>query len=157
MIDNILIGKKDPALTAELKRAWGLPNVTHDDDFAAVVAYGIQGWQGRNWDPATNDPTLDLYCGNITSKSVIYPKTNALKSTVQNLLIKGGYKSEVNSLTTPLLNWIGWLAQYAVDGCEGNQDSCFSTHNATYYAQDDISQTWRAWPYQVSTVRIFEL
>jgi hypothetical protein len=149
MVDNILIGKNDSGTTAELKGAWGLPNVTHDDDFAAVISRGIQGWQGKNWDPETNDPTLDEYCGNLTSGSIIYPDTEGLKSTVQDLLKKGGYESEVDSLTTPMLNWIGWLAGAAVSTCEGTQDSCFSTHNATFYAQDDITQDWRAWPYQV--------
>jgi hypothetical protein len=150
MMDNILIGINDTATTAELKGAFGLPNVTYDDDFAVVVAYGIMGWQGKNWDPEVNDPSLDLYCGNITANKIIYPDTKSLTPTVQHLLEKGGYESEVDALTTPMLNWIGWLAQYAVDGCEGTQDSCFSTHNATYYAQDDISQDWRSWPYQVS-------
>ncbi len=132
MVDNILIGLHDSATTAELKGAFGLPNVTYDNDFAAVVGYGIDSWQGKNWDPAVNDPSFDEYCGNITSSAVIYSDTKKLTSTVQDLLKKGGYASELHSLTTPLLNWIGWLAQYVVDGCEGTQDSCFSTHNATY-------------------------
>ena len=149
-MDNILIGVNDTNTTAKLKSAFGLPNVTYDDDFAVVVAYGIMGWQGKNWDPEINDPTLDLYCGNITADKIIYPDTESLTPTVQDLLKKGGYESEVDSLTIPMLNWIGWLAQDAVDGCKGTQDSCFSTHNATYYAQDDISQDWRSWPYQVS-------
>jgi hypothetical protein len=150
MIDNILIGLNDSATTAELKGAFGLPNVTYDDDFASVVSYGIDSWQGLVWDPAENDPSFDLFCGNITSDSIIYPETSSLTSTVQDLLTKGGYGSEVSNLTTPLLNWIGWLGQYAVDSCQGDQDACFSTHNATYYAQDDITQSWRSWPYQVS-------
>lgn len=119
-----------------------------------VVSWGISSWQGKNWDPEINDPSFDRYCGNITSDKVIYPQTKKLKSTVQKLLKKGGYGSEVSTLTTPMLNWIGWLADYAVDGCEETQDQCFSTHNSTYYAQDDITQDWRAWPYQVSILRI---
>jgi hypothetical protein len=150
MMDNILIGLNDSAITAELKGAFGLPNVTYDDDFASVVSYGIDSWQNLVWDPAENDPSFDLFCGNITSNSIIYAETSSLTSTVQDLLTKGGYGSEVSNLTTPLLNWIGWLGQYAVDSCQGDQDACFSTHNATYYAQDDITQSWRSWPYQVS-------
>lgn len=34
MVDNILIGKNDSSLTREPKDAFGLGNVTHDDDFA---------------------------------------------------------------------------------------------------------------------------
>lgn len=151
MMDNILLGLNDPAATAELKGVFGLPNVTYDDDFAYVISYGIHAWQSKNWNPEVNDPSFDWFCSNITTDSVIYHYTESLTSTVQDLLKKGGYESEVDSLTTPMLNWIGWLAQYAVDRCEGIQDSCFSTRNTTFYQQDDISQDWRSWPYQVST------
>ncbi|KAG0647554.1 putative extracellular serine carboxypeptidase [Hyphodiscus hymeniophilus] len=151
MMDNILLGN-DKKTKTELKAAFGLPNVTYDDDFAYVVGYGIDAWQGKNWDPEVNDPSFELYCGNITTDSIIYPETKGLESTVQDLLKKGGYGSEVNELTTPMLNWIGWLGQYIVDGCAGEQDECFSTHNATYYAQDSISDgSWRSWPYQYCT------
>lgn len=150
MMDNILIGLDDSATTAQLKGAFGLPNVTYDDDFMYAIASGIESWQGKNWDPELNDPTFDIYCSNITADEIIYPDTKSKKETVQDLLKKGGYESEVDNLTTPLLNWIGWLDQYSVSSCEGDQDSCYTTHNDTYYAQDDITQDWRAWPYQVS-------
>jgi hypothetical protein len=151
MMDNILIELKDPATTAELKGVFGLPNVTYDNDFAQAVAVGLDDWQGKNWDPAVNDPSFDLWCGNITASAVIWSDTEILKPTVQDLLKKGGYASEVDELTTPFLNWIGWLYQYSVGSCVGeSQDACFGTHNATFYEQDDITQSWRSWPYQVS-------
>lgn len=53
-----------------------------------------------------------------------------------------------------MLNFIGWLNASLVAPCSkasSTQDQCFSTHNSTYYAQDDISQTWRSWPYQYCT------
>ena len=149
VVDNILIGLNKPKTTAALKSVFGLPNVTYDDDFATVVGYGIDSWQGKVWDPAENDPTFDLFCGNITAKPALYPELNSRKGAVQKLLHEGGYGNEVSELTTPFLNWIGWLAQYAVDGCEGDQDSCFSTHNPQNYTPDDLSQTWRSWSYQV--------
>ena len=149
MMDNILFSNDD-ANIKELKAAFGLPNVTYDDDFASVVAYGIYGWQSKNWDPDVNDPSFELYCSNITTDSIIYPDTESLTGTIQDLLKKGGYGFEVEELTVPFLNWIGWLAQYAVAGCAGEQDECFSTHNSTYYAQDSIEDgNWRSWPYQV--------
>jgi len=148
-VDNILIKLNNSATTAELKGVFGLPNVTYDNDFAQAIAGGIDSWQGLNWDPASNDPDFDVFCSNITTSSVIYPEIESLTPTVQDLLKKGGYEAEVDTLTTPFLNWIGWLAQYSVDSCEGSQDSCFGTHNITFYEQDDISQNWRSWPYQV--------
>ena len=154
MIDNILIGLNDSMITYELKSAFGLPNVTYDDDFTAVVSYALNTWQGKIWDPELNDPTFDRFCGNITSSSVIYPDTEALTDTVQDLLKKGGYASEITNLTTPVLNWIGWLAQYDGGICQGDQDLCYDTHDPNRYAADDITQGWRSWPYQVSPLPV---
>jgi hypothetical protein len=151
VIDNILIGLNDSATTAELKGVFGLPNVTYDNDFAQAVAAGLDDWQGKNWDPETNDPSFDQWCSNITASHVIHSDTESLKPTVQDLLKKGGYGTETHSLTTPFLNWIGWLYQNSVSTCVGeSQDACFSSHIPTFYEQDDITQTWRSWPYQVS-------
>ncbi|KAK0127372.1 hypothetical protein ONS96_006921 [Cadophora gregata f. sp. sojae] len=151
LVDNIILRGNDSDTKAELKSAFGLPNVTYDNDFATVLSRGIGAWQGKNWDPELNDPSFDLYCGNLTSTELIYPSSKGLIGTVQDLIKKGGYESEIEKLTTPILNWIGWLAQYAVDDCEESQDTCFSTHNVTFYEQDDITQDWRSWPYQYCT------
>ncbi|RDL34351.1 Uncharacterized protein BP5553_07479 [Venustampulla echinocandica] len=152
MVDNILLELNDPTTTSVLKSAFGLPNVTHDDDFAFAIAAGIDSWQGKNWDPALNDPTFDEFCAAITSSSAEYSPSESLNSTVQSLLKKGGYGSEASSLTLPLLNWIGWLQDKVLVTCASStQDSCFGTHNITHYAQDDIKQDWRAWPYQYCT------
>jgi hypothetical protein len=152
VVDNILISLKDPATTAELKGAWGLANVTHDADFAQVLASGLDSWQGKNWDPALNDPTWDGWCNTIKNTSVMYSHTEGLKPTVQDLLKKGGYNSEVNSLTTPFLNWIGWLYENVVSRCTDiDQDNCWNSYNPDNYARDDITATWRSWPYQFCT------
>jgi hypothetical protein len=149
VVDNILIGLNETATTAELKAVWGLPNVTFDNDFAGTLSAGVSMWQSKNWDPAVNSPEFDLFCSNITTDAIIWPKTEDLTATVQDLLAKGGYGSETSTLTTPFLNWIGWLANFEVDGCtDTNQDNCFSNHDSAFYAQDDITQTWRSWPYQ---------
>ena len=47
--DNILIGKNDTNLTLQLKTAFGMPNVTYDNDFAQVLGNGITWWQSLNW------------------------------------------------------------------------------------------------------------
>ncbi|KAH7348573.1 putative serine protease K12H4.7 [Rhexocercosporidium sp. MPI-PUGE-AT-0058] len=151
LVDNIIIRQNNSDTIAELKAAFGLPNVTYDNDFASTLANGISTWQGKNWDPELNDPSFDLYCGNLTSTDLIYPTSKGLIGTVQDLIKKGGYESEVEKLTPPILNWIGWLAQYVVDDCEDSQDACFGYHNITHYEQDDITQDWRSWPYQYCT------
>ncbi|EHL01974.1 putative serine protease K12H4.7 [Glarea lozoyensis 74030] len=152
MVDNLLIKVNTTETTTELKTAFGLPNVTYDDDFAATLSWTTVGtWQGRNWDPELNDPSFDEFCGNITSGVVEYSETTELVGTVQDLLKKGGYESEVSTLTTPLLNWIGWMGNTTISNCEGSQDRCYGSHNSTYYAQDSLDDDWRSWPYQYCT------
>lgn len=121
---------------------------TADDDFASVLSYGIGSWQSLNWDPAVSDPAVFEYCNNITSDALLYPGTTDLQSDVEELLKVGGYSDEVSALTNRMLNYVGYVNLTAVSGCDQTQDECFTSHNATFYAQDDISQTWRAWPYQ---------
>ncbi|KAH6662855.1 putative serine protease K12H4.7 [Halenospora varia] len=151
MMDNILIKTNSSSTTAELKSAFGFPNITYNDDFAYAVASGVTAWQGRNWDPANNDPSFAEFCAAITNSTLKYSPSSNLTSTAKDLLTKGGYTNEIANLTTPLLNWIGWLNENTVASCKRSQDSCFGTHNITFYAQDDISADWRAWPYQYCT------
>jgi hypothetical protein len=151
VVDNIIFSGNNASIT-ELKGAFGLPNVTYNDDFAAAVGFGIDSWQNKNWDPAVNDPTFAQFCANISTQTLLFPSTAPLNSTAVDLLQTGGWGNESSSLTTPLLNWIGWLSENYVSSCSTPvQDSCFGTHNATYYEQDDITQDWRSWPYQYCT------
>jgi hypothetical protein len=98
-----------------------------------------------------DDPSFSEYCGNITSDSILYPETSALKQPVKKLLDVAGYATESATLTNRMLNWIGYVNATQVAPCAAQgetQDECFTTHNQTYYDQDDLSQSWRSWPYQ---------
>ncbi|OMP86301.1 putative serine protease K12H4.7 [Diplodia seriata] len=151
VVDNILTDQNNTKHKNQLKSAFGLGNLTYDDDFANVLSYGIAGWQSLNWDPAVSDPSVFEYCSNLTSDSPLYPDTATLQPDVEELLRVGGYADEVLSLSNRMLNYIGYVNLTQVSQCSETQDGCFSNHNATFYAQDDISQTWRAWPYQYCT------
>ncbi|KAM0798802.1 peptidase S28 [Usnea florida] len=151
IVDNILLGNTTKGLIKELKTAFGLQDVEYNDDFASVLGTGVAGWQGRNWDPAVNDPSFSQYCGNITANDTLYPATASLTRTVKQLVAAGGYGSQSATLTTQMLNLISYLNTTSVQPCiAGGQttNECYTTHNATFYALDDITQTWRSWPYQ---------
>lgn len=153
MVDNILIGKNDHDLTMVLKDAFGLGNVTYDDDFANQLASGIGQFQGLNWDPAIGSEEFYHYCNNISSTDILYPATETKRDTASKLLRAGGYKPKT-SLVNQLLNYIGYINAKVVSRCSDGetQDSCFTSHNATFYEQDDISQQgWRSWAYQYCT------
>lgn len=152
IVDNILIGKKNSTLTQQLKDAFGLGNVTYDDDFAGILGFGIENWQSLNWDPAVTSNEFYNYCDNITSTEILFPGTTSQRSKVEGLITEGGYTPN-KTLTTSMLNMIGYYNLTEVSTCTGmTQDQCFSTHNKTYYQQDSIEDgSWRSWPYQYCT------
>ena len=127
----------------------------YNDDFANVLGFGIEGWQSRNWDPAVNDPSFSRYCGNLTANSTLHPTPANLTSTVHRLIAASGYASDSATLTPQMLNYISYLNTTLIQPCLSSglttTNDCFTTHNATFYAQSDIRQTWRSWPYQYCT------
>jgi hypothetical protein len=149
-VDTIL-KKNQTDLTLQLKTAFGLENITYDNDFASTVSSGIENWQGRNWDPKVGSPAFDLYCNNISSDATLYPRTASLRPVVESLIKTTSYPVE-ETLVNRMLNFIGYMNLTAVTPCGrggSTQDQCFSNHNATYYQQDDISSYgWRSWAYQ---------
>lgn len=154
VVDGILIRQEDPEVISDMKDVFDVCDLTYDDDFANLLSSGIGGWQSRNWDPAVNDPSFSYYCGNITAKSALYPGTAELKPSVEKLIAAGGHGEDGDEFTTQFLNWVGYVNLTEVAPCySDNQtaDECFTSHNTTYYQQDDISQEWRSWPYQYCT------
>jgi hypothetical protein len=152
MVDNILIGKNDTDLTMELKDAFGLGNITYDNDFASVLGSGVGNFQSLNWDPEISSPEFYNYCNNISSTDVLYPATEAKRKTASHLLKAGGYKPK-EALVNQLLNYIGYINSTSVSRCDDyNQDSCYSQHNATFYEDVSISSYGtRSWAYQYCT------
>ncbi|KAI9654592.1 MAG: Vacuolar protease A [Alyxoria varia] len=165
VVDNILLGPRavskwtspktgNQHLINVLKEVFGLSGITHNSDFAQAIGMGIAGLQSQNWDPDVNDDTFNAYCGNLTAEDVINPESHNKTRTVQRLLRAGGYGHQVRELTTPMLNYMNFVMATAVKGCAdqgSTQDECYSTHNQTFYNQDDRSQTWRSWPYMYCT------
>lgn len=139
------------ARITQLKEVFGLGNLTHNDDFAAVVSSGLDPFQGTNWDPAVSDPDFGYFCGNLTADKALYPDLGDRSEAVQSLLGATSYHEEIAELTQPMLNFIGWVEAAHPCAPGKTQDQCFGNHNTTFYQQDDLSQRWRAWPYQFCT------
>ncbi|KAL8865335.1 MAG: hypothetical protein Q9198_009371 [Flavoplaca austrocitrina] len=154
VVDIILQNNKK--YIPQLKVAFGLEGITYDDDFAQVLSYPIGGWQGRNWDPEVNDPSFNEYCGNITYPSLINNASANATASIRELLHAGGYSDYNSALTIPMVNFINYIKTTYVSpvlNSDENQtvDQTYSTHNQTFYGQDDLSQNWRSWPYQYCT------
>lgn len=152
VVDNILIGKNDSSITMQLKETFGLGNVTYDDDFASVLGSGVGNWQSLNWDPEVTDNEFYRFCDNITATDLLYPETSSKQSAVEGIITEGGHTPN-KTLTTSMLNMIGYLNLTSISQCDPDesQDQCYSTHNSTYYQQDSYDASWRSWPYQYCT------
>ncbi|THW57981.1 extracelular serine carboxypeptidase [Aureobasidium pullulans] len=149
IVDTILL-KNQSDLTHQLKTAFGLGNLTYDDDFASTLSSGIEGWQSRNWDPKVGSLGFDRYCNNISSDAMLYPAASSLRPVVESLIKNTNYTVE-ETLVNRMLNFIGYVNRTSVASCSGGstQDECFSNHNSSTYQQDDLaSYTWRSWAYQ---------
>ena len=144
----------DEPLVPELQEAFGLGNLTCANDFAMQVSGSLGYWQSLNWDPSVSSPLFYDYCGNISSTDVLYNNTNQT-AVAQQLLTAGGYGNETDELTNPLLNMMAWINTNVAEACTSGGstlDQCYSTHNLTYYQQDDLAQEeWRSWPYMYCT------
>lgn len=150
--DTILMSGNTTEIT-KLKSAFGMEGLTHNDDFANILSYGIGYWQNRNWDPAVNDPTFDQYCGNITSSTLTYRATTAsLSKTATSLIEAGGWTGKLSTIS--MLNFIGWVNASFVAPCAGELDACYGTHNASspIYADKSLENyAYLTWPYQYCT------
>ncbi|OAA55240.1 extracelular serine peptidase [Niveomyces insectorum RCEF 264] len=148
-----------------LKSTFGFGNITHDDDFASLLSDAMGGWQGTNWDPAENDPSFAWYCGNATADRLLYPvapkdggerkehqdSNDSQEARVRALLAATSYRDEVDALTVPLQNFIGWVQATHRCPADRTQDACFGSRNATFYQRADLTQHWRSWTYQYCT------
>ena len=154
VIDQISVVQKDEKMMTALKELFGLGGISNMADFANVLASGIYGWQGTNWDPAISDPSFFEYCGNITARELLHPVEEETVDKAKAILRAAGYRQGGKTLTQ-LLNWVGYVkTSRGVKACEAEgqtQDECFSTLDAEFYKQDSIDQAWRAWSYQVCT------
>ncbi|EGC49684.1 extracelular serine carboxypeptidase [Histoplasma capsulatum var. duboisii H88] len=154
MVDAIIIGLGDPKKTRRLKSFFGLEGLTHNDDFANVLAWGISYWQSVNWDPKISTRKFDYYCGNITADELLYGNGD-LKDEAEELLISGGYGKEVGILANRLLNFAGFLHHDQLVYCketEQTMDECLGQHDMAWFKNDSLAQADnRCWPYQVCT------
>ncbi|GAP83936.1 putative serine carboxypeptidase s28 protein [Rosellinia necatrix] len=151
IVDKILIGKKGTQYVGKLKSVFGLPNVTHDADFASAINGGIYGLQSLNWDPTQSSNQFFDYCDIVASDKVKYPKTETLRASVNELITVAGYGNEVDKLSNHVLNYVGYYSRSAAACAGEDQDECFGTYDSEFYKQDDIAQSWRLWPYQYCT------
>lgn len=147
--DNILMDDDNAKYVNQLKELFGMADISDDADFASSVGAGIGGLQSYNWDPAISSDEFFTYCNAISNDKNQFPEVEEKRSSVEEIIAAAGYKDELDHLTDQMLNLIG----YQLSESSGTQSRAnyYRTSDVSFYAEDDLSQTWRLWPYQVCT------
>ncbi|RUS12720.1 peptidase S28, partial [Endogone sp. FLAS-F59071] len=119
-VDSVLFGKNAKKIQS-LKARFGLPNVTHNDDFAAALIIPIWNWQSL----APNSVNQFTYFCEFFDKAKTEPDQITAYASYMT-----GY---VKNLTCP------------------DQDECFGTHNPRLPRYTDISldNAARSWTWQL--------
>lgn len=152
VVDNILIGQNGTKYVTMLKEVFGLSKVTDNADFANALTGGISALQNYNWDPKQSDDAFFRYCDRVSNDTVLYPSTEPLRATVEELIAVGGWGNETDTLINKTLNYIGTVRVRSAEICQSeDQDECFGTNDPEFYALVDPAQSWKAWPYQYCT------
>ncbi|KAI9896956.1 hypothetical protein N3K66_007978 [Trichothecium roseum] len=151
VVDSILLDDAHADLKGQLKDVFGMSGVTDDKDFASGIAGGIYELQSYNWDPELSSDGFFRYCDAVQQTTNQYPGLEGKRDAVKELVTAAGYEGdELNILTEQMLNYIGTLGR-SLAACTGDQNECFGTSDVHLLADDDLSQTWRLWAYQVCT------
>ncbi|KIP05030.1 hypothetical protein PHLGIDRAFT_491601 [Phlebiopsis gigantea 11061_1 CR5-6] len=112
----------DPKTVKSIKALFGLGNLTHAEDFASLLSNPLGSWQDKNWDPAVNSDSFANFCAALGE-----PSSGSTE-------IAPGVR--VNNATVAYAAYI---------------NRCFSSFDPSQFQATDLSQTWRAWQFQVCT------
>lgn len=141
IVDRILLDEANAGYIDQVKALFGKADIADDADFAVTVGEGIGWLQSYNWDPAISSDEFFNYCATITSDENQFPDLEDKRAEVEEIIKVAGYGDELDPLTDRMLNLIGYTIA----------SSSSSAADVVSYADDDLSQTWRLWPYQVCT------
>ncbi|KAE8154696.1 serine carboxypeptidase S28-domain-containing protein [Aspergillus avenaceus] len=124
VVDRILIDNADnKTLARQLKSTFLSQPEVDDVSFVSSLSYGLDGFQSRNWDQSIGSAQFRNYCDNITSADLLYPDTEDIKASVEELVEIAGYDASNATFVTGFLNHIGLLTQspYKDDSLAANE------------------------------------
>ncbi|KAL5501476.1 MGSCP1 [Sanghuangporus vaninii] len=139
VIDNILLNV--PRLRRPLKALFGLAGLEHDDDFADVLSSPLGSWQAKNWDPEVGSDTFKRFCAALAHSF-------GGKSDERSIALPGGLEVPIT-----VLNYANYIKKNYVSKCpqESTVEDCFGSRDDKKYQNTSLSETWRAWTFQVCT------
>ena len=106
VFDNILLGANATQI-AGLKDFFNAPTSTPNTNFAAELSFPYN-LQSHSWLPCLNKKANPRFCKDLTASTVLFPKAKASEDKARMIIRDGGWANETKSLTTALLNFLGY-------------------------------------------------
>ncbi|KAJ7617733.1 peptidase S28 [Roridomyces roridus] len=125
----------DPATNNKVKSFFGMPGLTLDADLMSFASGLLASWQSKNWDPAVNSDDFANTCTAMGNPS-----------TAQIQTFQGFTVSNATWNLATIINQTSSMCP-----ATSTSDECFGTIDDSEFQQTDLSQTWRAWQFQVCT------
>lgn len=110
IFDNIVL-RENATQIAFLKDFFGRPTDTPNVEFVAGLSFPYN-LQTHNWLPCLNSESTPYFCTELTASTVLFPKAKAFESRAKTIIEDGGWTNETESLTTPLLNYLGFVRAF---------------------------------------------
>ncbi|KAK9900803.1 peptidase S28, partial [Cystobasidium minutum MCA 4210] len=150
LIDSIL-AMNSANETAKVQRLFGVENLTHVQDFVALLTYPLGAWQAQNWDATVSSTGFTDFCDDLLARQ--QPEQNAYghqQNGVQHPLI-----SSTKTTASYIANYATYIRENVLPLCRTDRgaklDECFGTFNDSDYQQTELEQTWRSWTWQYCT------
>ncbi|KAF4126262.1 Serine carboxypeptidase S28 [Geosmithia morbida] len=152
IVDNILLNETNADYVVDLKTAFGIDAKIDNADFVSAITGGITSLQSYNWDPEVSSDAFFTYCDTISNDENQFPALESNRPFVEKIVAQTGYADDPDPLVDRMLNYIGTQRSGS-----GSDSGSAEISDKSFYDQDDLSQTWRLWPYQVCTEDAFNI
>lgn len=147
LIDSIL-AMNNHNETKKVQALFGVEDLTHVQDFVALLTYPLGAWQAQNWDPKVSSTGFTDFCDDLLDRRESSKQDNGYAA--QHPII-----ASTRNTAPYISNYASYIRQNVLPFCKTDKgqtlDECFGTFNDADYQQTGLDQTWRSWTWQYCT------
>lgn len=136
--------------TKKVQALFGVEDLTHVQDFVALLTYPLGAWQAQNWDPNVSSTGFTDFCDDLLGRSTAWARDQEDYHSAQHPLFASTQE------TAPYISkYASYIRGNVLPFCRTERgqtlDECFGTFNDSDYQQIGLDQTWRSWTWQYCT------
>lgn len=136
--------------TKRIQALFGVENLTHVQDFVALLTYPLGAWQAQNWDPKVSSTGFTDFCDNLLGGNTASGSNQKDHHSAQHPLF-----ASTHGTPHYTANYASYIRENVLPFCRIDRgqtlDECFGTFNDSDYQQIGLEQTWRSWTWQYCT------